>query len=1709
MALVSGSDPLAPKKLHMSSLLEPTALHSSEGKVKELPLSGFQATASPLASHAPPSQPVQLATSTSSSKKQPNLNGTAAALLLVNMANSGNNSNDTSTSPRVCKVLEKHPLVKIEWRVPETIKAAGETLRGVVIVSVKDVIGSHPPAQPSNFLAGTYTINPPAIVEQVALELIGVEVSQSDHRVSATPSLAANHGTHGSSSPAGAALCEPAIPEASPGVISPGSKQGIQFKMLVPLNVGGPFKCAYGSVSYRLTANMRIRMGKECFILQSTIPVTLFEMVATGETSTITNPHDQNASHANSGVRFVVPKTNSVLGTAVIRPYSLWGFGPSLSSSSSSSSSSAWDSAANGVRYSHHTSSPLSAPSRQIQTMTRSSSESVSMTGSTSESNSSSGDSSGSERNRWRATTFSDITGVAPRKKGYGHHHRHHSQYVGRGCESASPQPSDSDYESEQRYRRMERLKREREVEEVGFGAHIDKSIVAAGESITLDMFVVKSDLLKVVDIKVSLVETISIFTPSRSPIPDKAMVASKGLLMTQRGSVSQSEQDRTSSISDGKGVTNSDGRSSVVPKRLLESHVVKIAKDYVPAQSEESIKNDKHMKGYYEDFEDSRTAKSLSTYRITMKIPESALTIKDRELISVKYMFVIKYFFKRRVGAFLEIPVEILSQYNHSRISAISGAMSCISDVVQIALPPIPAAVPVSLTSPQVVMDLYPHKEKREESRQQPHTATTTMSPILKSALVEPDIGTQPQKGIAETAQQQTLPHPQSPKKRPPSPNMHDDSDVSFKKSPTARRVELSTKGFKTTRTLEGLDSNSRQQRQGSTVTATCSTTANVPVKVDTLPSPPLKRSNTGGSRSNLPTPINTSLLRTHGCRGSVCARGTRQDPSLSENHADCRSTSERSGDSEVSFVTSYYESPSPSSQSALSNTLPTQPPQVPIQDNDMEAEASSGRPSAEYSAPESPIPSQRPSNAVPLTPSTNILKKLDTATMAVTQRRSSASASQPMDLDPRRLFTSPVSTIDVHYFDDAVGASTTATAYDGAEAHTAAASHGATEDMVSQDILTSAKVTNAETISYLKTNPVEVVTKHSALMAPPQRAVVIDDSQQQKHLQQEPHQDQLELEQAAILTPKIVVKNDLGKDLDVSQTPAPAITALQAVMTTATATTTATSTTPTMAEVLPFSLTSAVPKSTHSLFVLEGPLPISSASSATCVSHSSGTSRAGVNSTAATSSSPSSQTPTVAKKLSPVDPSPASALTSPRLARSIGLLGSFLKSSPTTSSSSISSNLPTSSSSSTLNSIHSHVVSSSSTLSSTLTTSSSSSPPLVPLPISPSQPVVISPMTSPSTTFSVTANGGGTNGGAGGVGSSIASALAASTLPTLTLLPSVASAVAVPVPPPAQSRDGGSVKKVRVVVAPPLAAHHGTKVLVSCLKKPPLSAGMSPGYPYQRPSPTTTPQSATVAVVKKRVTFAKGSTPLPSPTSPRTTEQDGAQNAPRSRGAPPASSLRSLTSPRSDGHGVSKSLLLPLHASLATSGSPTTSSPTSSTTSSHQDSASLCSPTSSLSHRPSHHLDHHSLSASVHHYHHHSPPLGISPNTQRKILAIDGRVMMGHHHHHRDKLSSGLNPGKLASGTETYHDEDGNAEDEEEDEDEEYDEEDDDEYDDDDDDDDDDEEDDEVDQEQEETEEERLERRRIARAAWMAKYGDALQQVYGSAVQQPGRVE
>ncbi|KAF9900686.1 hypothetical protein EC991_007026 [Linnemannia zychae] len=217
-------------------------------------------------------------------------------------------------------------------------------------------------------------------------------------------------------------------------------------------------------------------------------------------------------------------------------------------------------------------------------------------------------------------------------------------------------------------------------LDEVGFGAHIDKSVVAAGENVTMDMFVVKSDMMKVVDIKVSLVETIQIFSllENESSCAVVSPIAGRARVFDQCQQAGDPAAEMESSTK----------------RKLVETHMVKIAKAYVPAQAEESHANDNHLKGYYEDYEDARTTKSLSMYKLGMRIPETALTIQDRDLFKVDYMFVIKFFFKGRMGAFLELPIEIVSQYNHNRISTISGAISCVSNSVQIALPPVPILV-------------------------------------------------------------------------------------------------------------------------------------------------------------------------------------------------------------------------------------------------------------------------------------------------------------------------------------------------------------------------------------------------------------------------------------------------------------------------------------------------------------------------------------------------------------------------------------------------------------------------------------------------------------------------------------------------------------------------------------------------------------------------------------------------------------------------------------------------------------------------------------------------------------------------------------------------------------------------------------------------------------------------------------------------------
>lgn len=49
---------------------------------------------------------------------------------------------DLYLRPRVCKMVMKHPSVKLDWKVPEPIKAGGEVLRGVLIITAKELLES-------------------------------------------------------------------------------------------------------------------------------------------------------------------------------------------------------------------------------------------------------------------------------------------------------------------------------------------------------------------------------------------------------------------------------------------------------------------------------------------------------------------------------------------------------------------------------------------------------------------------------------------------------------------------------------------------------------------------------------------------------------------------------------------------------------------------------------------------------------------------------------------------------------------------------------------------------------------------------------------------------------------------------------------------------------------------------------------------------------------------------------------------------------------------------------------------------------------------------------------------------------------------------------------------------------------------------------------------------------------------------------------------------------------------------------------------------------------------------------------------------------------------------------------------------------------------------------------------------------------------------
>ncbi|KAF9111045.1 hypothetical protein BGX27_005480 [Mortierella sp. AM989] len=650
--------------------------------------------------------------------------------------------------PRVCKMLLKHPAVKLTWRVPEPIKAGGETLRGVLIISAKELSESEMKASISK-KSKKKNSDCNLWIEHIEIDLTGVEEVTTGvgflsrhridhhcflHKTQALPVDELKRIHNSSSSSASSSVISPtsltlpsvvatslAPPSRStsassamtspvsavsdffqPGCIAPGTRQGIPFQMRVPEKVGGTFKSVHASISYQLIANVHVRYGKEAFVLQHPLPLSLFELVQIRAATKIASPHDLNPKsqdtsdnalassnrpasfpsisnamspsspsfpgRQSSGVRFVIPRANSVLGTAAVKPYTLWGLGPATSSQRHHYT---YSSSHGYGRYQHQKNNHQ----RQMTFHSTPSSTSVNTAshmsgrshGRMSRSHSASG-SLGSQQ-----FLNSEVNNVIPMMTDSHmlsaedqYRQQHQQQHSQRGASRSS----------------RHNLNRENAdgLDEVGFGAHIDKSVAAAGDQVALDMFVVKSDLMKVVDIKVSLVETIQIFSllDHDGACALVSPIASRARVFEMNGEGVGSEIPQKTSASKCR-------------RRLVDTHVVKIAKDYVPAQSEESHANDNHLKGYYEDYEDFRTAKSLSMYKLNMRIPENALTILDRELLKVEYMFVIKFFFKGRMGAFLEVPIEIVSQYNHNRISTISGAISCVSNSVQIALPPIP----------------------------------------------------------------------------------------------------------------------------------------------------------------------------------------------------------------------------------------------------------------------------------------------------------------------------------------------------------------------------------------------------------------------------------------------------------------------------------------------------------------------------------------------------------------------------------------------------------------------------------------------------------------------------------------------------------------------------------------------------------------------------------------------------------------------------------------------------------------------------------------------------------------------------------------------------------------------------------------------------------------------------------------------------------
>ncbi|KAG0338519.1 hypothetical protein BG004_007194 [Podila humilis] len=680
---------------------------------------------------------------------------------------------------RVVKMLNRHPAVKLEWKVPETIKAAGEILRGVLIVSVKELsvaemkkmatktnkvaqrergqqqhedgpLHSHHHHQHHGGKRGKDRLKYDRIVriKHAEIDLTGVEEvstgggilsrSRTDHHcflhktqglpveefkwIQDTPlvplsigplststsvvasSTASSISTSASTAPetttgsistsstassiasdqqcssnsnssSGGTTSSPspttlttsasaasAVPDAfEPGCVVPGTRQGIPFQMRVPEKVGGVFKSAHASISYQLTAKIHFQIGREEFVLQHPMSVSLFELVQIRAATKVASPHDLSPagkpsnSTKKSSVRFVIPKANSVLGTAAVKPYSLWGLGPATSSHSSHYQYSN----SHGYGRYHHQNQNQNQNHQQTQRRSSYHRQNQQVIVASREGEK---DSYSSSDVTQGLTTSVTATETVERIRFHDNDDDHHHYHNNNNYNVISGQQGNSATTTRKHTARKASL--DGSIDEVGFGAHIDKSVAAAGDNITLDMFVVKSDLMRVVDIKVSLVETINIYS------------------LIDGG---------TSGGNDGG--QQDDGHGHPV-RKLVDSYMVKIAKDYVPAQAEENHANDNHLKGYYEDYEDFRTTKSLSMYKLGMHIPETALTILERELLKVDYMFVIKFFFKGRMGAFLELPIEIVSQYNHNRISTISGAISCVSNSVHIALPPVPILI-------------------------------------------------------------------------------------------------------------------------------------------------------------------------------------------------------------------------------------------------------------------------------------------------------------------------------------------------------------------------------------------------------------------------------------------------------------------------------------------------------------------------------------------------------------------------------------------------------------------------------------------------------------------------------------------------------------------------------------------------------------------------------------------------------------------------------------------------------------------------------------------------------------------------------------------------------------------------------------------------------------------------------------------------------